>query len=172
MKISVAERAVAAAQLLRLREELAYLERLRERQSVRSPVAGVVVTPHLRERIGEFLKEGDVVCAVENCASVEVEVRLPEEEVQRVRAGQAVEMKLRSLPFETLRGTVRAVAPVASPGKDDGASTVTVYCRLQNAPADVRPAMTGDARITCGRAPTGAVLARRALRYVRTDLWW
>jgi RND family efflux transporter MFP subunit len=172
MKITGAERAMAAAQLLRLREELAYLERLRERQSVRSPVPGVVVTPHVRERVGEFFKEGDLVCVVENCAEVEVEVRLPEEEVQRVRAGQPVDVKLRTLPFDTLRGTVRAVAPVASAGKDGAASTVTVYCRLQNATPDVRPAMTGDARIVCGRQPAGLVIARRVLRYVRTDLWW
>jgi hypothetical protein len=83
-----------------------------------------------------------------------------------------VELKFRSVPFQTLRGTVREIAPVASPGKDGAASTVTVYCRLQNPPAGVRPATTGEARISCGRRPAGLVFARRALRYVRTDLWW
>ena len=89
-----------------------------------------------------------------------------------MRPGQAVELKARSLPFDTLRGTVREVAPVAVPGKDGAQSTVTVYCRLDATPAAVRPAMTGVARISCGRRPVGAVFTRRVLRYVRTEFWW
>jgi multidrug resistance efflux pump len=172
MKMAKAEHGMADAQLQRLREELAHLKWLHGRQSVRTPVAGVMVTPHLQERVGEFLKEGDLVCVIENCAELDVEIRLPEEQVERVRPGQSVELKVRALPFETLRGTVREVAPVASPGKDGAPSTVTVYCRLHDAPPSVRPAMTGDARILCGRRPAGVVFARRVLQYVRTEFWW
>jgi membrane fusion protein (multidrug efflux system) len=172
VKLARADRELAAAQLSRLREELAYLESLRDKQSVRSPVAGVMVTPHLGEKVGQFLREGDLIGTVEDCGDLLVEVRLPEGEVERVRPGQAVECKARALPFATLRGTVEAVAPVAVPGKDGAPGTVTVYCRLVGVPASVRPAMTGDARIACGRRPAAAVLARRVLRYVRTEVWW
>jgi putative peptide zinc metalloprotease protein len=172
MKANRARKDAAASELLRLREELAYLHRLEARQCVRTPVAGVMVTPHADERIGEYFKEGDLICVVEDCADLEVEVRLPEEEVQWVRPGQAVELKARALPFDTLRATVLDVAPVAQPGKDGAQGTVTVYCRLDAAPAAVRPAMTGVARIACGRRPAGTVFARRVLRYVRTEFWW
>ena len=78
----------------------------------------------------------------------------------------------RALPFETIRGTVREVAPVASSGKEGAQSTVTVYCRLQAAPGSLRPAMTGEARISCGRRPAGLIFARTVLRYLRTEFWW
>ena len=158
---SRAEQGLAAAQLARLREELAYLGSLREKQSVRSPVAGVMVTPHLEEKVGQFLKEGDLICTVEDCADLRVEVRLPEGEVERVRPGQAVECKARALPFATLRGIVQEVAPVAVPGKDGAPGTITVYCRLVDVPRSVRPAMTGDARISCGRRPAAVCSGAR-----------
>lgn len=145
---------------------------LREKQSVPSPVTGVIITPHLEEKVGQFLKEGELICAVEDCANLDVEIRLPEDEVARVRPGQAVELKARALPFQTLRGTVQEVAPVASPGEDGAPTTVTVYCRLQEVPRSVRPAMTGDARIACGSRPAAVVFARKVLRYVRTEFWW
>jgi hypothetical protein len=51
-------------------------------------------------------------------------------------------------------------------------STVTVYCRLEGAPEDLRPGMIGLARIGCGQRPLGAVWADRVLRFLRTEFWW
>ena len=49
---------------------------------------------------------------------------------------------------------------------------MTVYCRLENPGGELRPGMTGHARVYTGRRPIGDILTDRALRHVRTEFWW
>jgi multidrug resistance efflux pump len=158
------------ARLARLVEEQRHLERLGQQRSAFSPAGGLVTTPRLKEKQGQYLHEGDLICVVEEPACLEAEVALAEQEAARVRPGQVVALKARALPFETLRGRVVRLAAAAGPG--DGQSTVTVFCRLETTPAGLRPGMTGHARIYTGRRSVGGFLLHRALRFLRTEFWW
>src|SRR5262245_2050987 len=158
------------ARLARLREEAAYLEGLQAKTSVSSPVPGLVTTPRLKEKIGQYLKEGDLICEVEEPAILEVEITITEQEVARVRPGQVVELKARALPVDLFDSQVDRLAPVAAKG--DVQSSVIVYCRLQESNTDLRPGMTGNARIYSGKRPVGEILLERAMRFVRTEFWW
>jgi RND family efflux transporter MFP subunit len=160
----------SAARVRRQQEEFNFLAAQWQKQWVRSPGAGVVVTPHLDERVGQFLREGDPICTVEDCSTVEAEVAIPEQEVARVRVGQEVDIKARGLPFETLRGRVARVAPAVAKGTVQG--SITVYCRISQPPPGLRSGMTGTARIDCGRSTVARVLGGRCLRYLRTEFWW
>jgi multidrug efflux pump subunit AcrA (membrane-fusion protein) len=130
----------------------------------------VITTARLKEKVGQYLREGDLICLVEEPAGLEAEVSLAEQDVARVRAGQEVKLKARALPFEAFLTRVDRVAPVA--GRGDGQGSVTVYCRLAGAPAELLPDMTGHARVYTGRRPVGAILLDRVLRLVRTEFWW
>jgi multidrug efflux pump subunit AcrA (membrane-fusion protein) len=158
------------ARLARLREEAAYLEVLRAKVLVTSPAPGLVTTPRLKEKIGLFFKEGELICEVEEPATLDVEITIPEQEVARVQAGQRVELKARALPFDLFDSHVDRLAPVAAKG--DVQSSVTVYCRLHESSTDLRPGMSGNARIYSGHRPVGAILLERAMRFVRTEFWW
>ena len=168
------------ARLARLEEEDRYLESLQEKVLVRSPVAGLITTPHLKEKVGQYLREGELICEVEEPAQLHVEVALAEQDVARVQPGQEVELKARSLPFQTFRAQVERVAPraveVQSPltplARGEAPGTVTVYCQAEGTDVDLRPGMTGYARIGCGRRRVGEILANRVLRYLRTEFWW
>jgi putative peptide zinc metalloprotease protein len=135
-----------------------------------APIAGVISTPHVKDKIGQYLREGDLICMVEEPAALEVEIAINEQEAARVQPGQMVELKARALPFETFSCVVSRVAPVA--GRGDVQSTVTVYCPLDGASAQLVPGMTGHARVYSGKRPVGAVLLDRALRFLRTEFWW
>jgi multidrug efflux pump subunit AcrA (membrane-fusion protein) len=158
------------ARLARLDEELRYQEGLRERLSVASPVAGLIVTPRLRERVGQYFQEGDLIGEVESPTGLEAEITLAEHDAERVRAGQPVALKARALPFRVFRGQVDRIAPVAVPGEVQ--STLTVYCRLEEEAPELRPGMTGYARISTGRRSLGEIVADRVLRVLRTEFWW
>jgi putative peptide zinc metalloprotease protein len=170
------------ARLARLQEELRYLEGLQKKEPVTSPLPGVVTTPHVKERVGAYLNEGDLICVVEEVDVLEVEVALPEQDVDRVRPGQAVELKPRAAPLRTLRTQVDRVAPtavrpeapaLAAPAvRGEVPGTVTVSCRLEATDPGLRPGVTGYARVSCGPRPAGEVLADRALRFLRTEFWW
>jgi putative peptide zinc metalloprotease protein len=158
------------ARLARLREEAHYLESLGQKVNVCSPVGGVIITPRLREKVGQYVKEGDVIVVVEEPAVLEAEITLSEQDVARVRNGQRVELKARALPFDTFEAAVDRIAPAAERG--DVHSTVTVYSRLEGENAALRPGMTGYGRVYTGRQSVGRVLLDRGLRYFRTEFWW
>ena len=82
------------------------------KQDVFSPMSGLIVTPRLREKVGQYLREGDVICVVEGKTGLEIEIALVEQDVARVRPGQEVRLKAR-LPFETFYPMVDRVAPLA-----------------------------------------------------------
>ena len=161
---------VGRARLARVQEEVRYFEGVQKKEEVCTPVAGLVTTPRLREKVGTYVQEGEPLCTVEEPAALEAEVSLAEQEAARVRVGQVVQLKTRALPFQTLTARVERVAPVVGPGEVQG--TVTVYCTLESPGAELRPGMTGHARIGTGRRVVGAILLDRALRFLRTEFWW
>jgi multidrug resistance efflux pump len=158
------------SKLRRLQEEIRHLEEQRRKQSISASVPGLITTPRVREKVGQYLREGDLICAVEEPAGLEVEIALAEQDVARVQPGQSVHLKARALPFETFVSRVERIAPAA--GRGDVQSSVTVYCLLDPTATDLRPEMTGHARIYTGKRRIGAILLDRALRYVRTEFWW
>jgi putative peptide zinc metalloprotease protein len=133
-------------------------------------MSGLVVTPRLKEKVGQYLREGDLICVVESRAAEELEIALVEQDVARVRPGQEIRLKARALPYQTFVSQVDRVAPSGVRG--EAQSSLTVYCRLHEAPDDLRTEMTGYARIDTGRRPLSAILLDRMLRFVRTEFWW
>ena len=174
-QIRSAEIDAEKARLDKLNEELKYLEERTARTLVRAAAAGVISTPHLKEKVGHFFQDGDLICLIEEPKSLEAQIDVPEQEAARVKTGQKVELKARSLPFDQLEAVVDRVAPSAiGPEPKEGKlqSTVPVYCKLANAPSELRPGMTGFARVSCGKRAMGIVLSNKALRYFRTEFWW
>ena len=143
---------------------------------VYSPLPGVVTTPRLKEKVGQYVREGELICLVEEPDAVEVEIAVPEQDAGRVRVGQPVGLKARSLVNETFTARVDRIAPAAVTG--DGQSTMTVYCRLEGTP--LRPGMSGYAARVRGTAvgrrvpdePGCAVCADGVLVVTRTFALW
>jgi multidrug resistance efflux pump len=158
------------ARVARLREQARYLEQLQDRLQVLSPVPGLLTTPRLNEKVGQYLREGEFICVVEEPAELEVEITLAEQDAARVRPGQAVALRARASPFETINGSVARVASTANLGEVQ--STVTVYARFHETSSELKPGMTGYARISTGSRPIGTILADRVLRWLRTEFWW
>src|SRR5262249_24638403 len=163
------------ARLARLEEELRHLGRLKEKTQVVCRSAGVVVTPPLREKVGQYVREGDLIAVVEETASLEAEVAMPEGEAAGVRVGQRVGLKVRALPHETFAAEVVRVAPAAragDPERPEEPGRVTVYCRLDGPADGLRPGMTGYARVYAEERSLGGYLLDRGVRFVRTEFWW
>jgi multidrug resistance efflux pump len=166
--IRAAELDAARAHVQTLQAELKFLQSQHEKQQVCSPVCGLVTTPHVKERIGQLLKEGDLICVIEEPADLELEIMIAEQDLQRVRTGQSVVIKPRALPHNTFQSKVDRIAPVATTGPAQ--SNVLVYCRLSG--SELRPGMSGQARISCGAKPIARVVGNRLLRFLRTEFWW
>jgi putative peptide zinc metalloprotease protein len=130
----------------------------------------VIVTARLKEKAGQYLREGELIAVVEESAVLEAEIAVAEQEAARLQLGLPVELKARALPYATLTACVNRIAPAAGHGETQ--VSVTAYCRLETPPTELRSGMTGHARIYCGPRPLGLFLADRALRYLCTEFWW
>ncbi len=160
----------AKAVAVRLREELAFLLETSGRLAIRSPIAGSVTTCRLKEKVGQYIAEGALICEVEDAATLEVVISMDEDQAAKLRSGQRVRLKARSLPFELFEVQVGRIAPRAVAG--DVQNTVNVYCRLDDPKGKLRSGMTGHARILCGQGSAASLLTRKFLQFIRTEFWW
>jgi putative peptide zinc metalloprotease protein len=102
------------ARLARLAEELHYLEGLQAKLFITSSVAGTVTTPRLKEKIGQYVREGDLIGLVEEPAALEAEIALDEQQIERLSDGLPVSIKSRAVPIETYWAKVDRMAPTAA----------------------------------------------------------
>ena len=137
---------------------------------VTAPHGGVITTPKLRERIGEYVKPGDLIAQVYAVDTVTAEIAIPEREIGDVRVGQRGVLRLRAYPERTFEGRVTAVAPAAEQD-NTGARVVRVAIDIPNDSGLVKPEMSGYARIYSGKRPALDVLTRRFRRFIRVEFW-
>lgn len=171
------EIAAERARLARFQEELSYHESLQDKVLLHSPVAGLMVTPRMTEKIGQYFEKGALICVIEEITALEAEIAVGEEEVSGVEIGQIVELKARALPLQTFKARVDRVAPVAIgsavPGASvDRQSSITVYCRVDNPEGNLRSGMTGYGRVYREHKSLATVILNKFLRYFRTEFWW
>lgn len=151
--------------------EQQHLESQLARSWVTAPHGGIVVTPKLRERVGEQVKPGDLIAQLAEVRTVTAEISVPEQDIGDVRVGQRSGVRLRAYPEHAFEGRVIAIAPIAMarPGQDGRVVRVTV--ELPNASGVVKPSMTGYARINCGTRSALDVLTRPLRRLFRVEVW-
>src|SRR5262249_31598492 len=104
------------ARLARLQEEIRHLEGQRSKQVIASPVNGLITTARLKEKVGAYLHEGDLICTVEEPCILEAEISLSEQDAAWVRPGQKVALKARAIPFDNFGAQVDRIAPIATRG--------------------------------------------------------
>lgn len=158
--------------MTRLETRAAHLEDRLGRVRIESPIAGVITTPKLEERVGELVQAGDLVLEVHDLATVSVEIAVPEDQISEVRVGQPVRLRARASPGRELRGSVVAIAPTARASEREWEPrAITVTTRVENVDGGLRPRMTGTAKIGCGERPFFELAARRISRGVGLEVW-
>lgn len=165
------EIAALEQEILRSEAERRRLEGDLQRVVVLAPHAGVVVTPKLREKVGEYVRPGDLLAEVYALETVEAEINVPEREIGDVLVGQRGDLRLRAYPGRTFTGRVTAIAPAADTGAFVGGRTVRVTIEIPNDSGLLKPHLTGYARIDGGSRRALDLLTRRFRRFVRVEFW-
>lgn len=75
------------AELTRLEARARHLDGELARVRLVSPIAGVVTTPKLEEKVGEYVRRGDLVLEVHALETVTVEIAVPEKQISDVAVG-------------------------------------------------------------------------------------
>ncbi len=160
------------AEVTRLTAQQNYLQDQLRRVRIVSPISGVIVTHRLKEKLGENLKKGDLVAEVHDLQTVAVEIAVPEKEISEVKVGQPITLKARAHLNETFHGQVKSITPVATKAASGLAQNeFLVMTQLENSEVRLKPEMTGNAKVYCGKRRLYEIVFRRLIRFVRVEFW-
>jgi putative peptide zinc metalloprotease protein len=137
-----------------------------------SPINGIVATPRLHDLSGSYLDEGVLVVELLDDSALRARVYIPEFAMHDVHAGTPVRLHLRSrvLPVSATLGSISPDWAPLDPalGQKEQLAGINpprfyVADAWLNSAADLRPGMTGIAKIQVGRRS----LVSLGLRFVR-----
>jgi hypothetical protein len=97
---------------------------------------------------------------------------VPEKDISEIHLGQPVTLKARAHLGLKFSGTVDSISPIAfqtTNGPPQRNFVVTTH--LQNANTDLRPEMTGNAKVSCGQRRLYEIVFRRLIRFIRVEFW-
>ncbi|MBK9062567.1 MAG: GAF domain-containing protein [Acidobacteria bacterium] len=134
-----------------------------------APVAGVIVTPRVQERVGQSLARGAELCVVADTTTMVAEVAITEEDAARLHPGQPAEVKLNTYPGRTFAGAVTRVgALVREEGKE---RFVVAEVAVENPDGLLKTGMQGRGKVRVGRSTIATLVLRRPARWFYGKLW-
>ena len=150
----------------------AEVDRAREllgKAQLRSPINGVVATPHVENFAGRRLQYGDSFAEVVDTSSAVVDVGIDDTEAGLLKEGSKAAVKLNSYPLRTFHGSVVVVSPK---GQQEGESRV-FFARVlvPNQDGAIRTGMQGRGKVSVGWHPAGYVLFRRPAMWLYSKVW-
>jgi len=163
-----------AAGILRVQVDYWASEVSRDRERLdktllRSPIDGLVATPHIEDMVGRSLNPGDTFAEVVDTSRADVDVAIGEVDVPLLRPGQRARVKLEGFPTRTFRGEVIVVSPKAQVEDEER----VFYARLSvpNNDGVIRAGMQGRSKIVTAWKPAGEVFFRRAGIWLWSRIW-
>jgi RND family efflux transporter MFP subunit len=139
------------------------------RTTLKAPSSGVIVTPRIEERVGQFMTKGNELCVIADAGRVLAEVGVPESDVALVKAGEHVSLKLNPYPTRTFSGTLtRPGTHVREEGED---RFVVAEVEIEDHANLLRTGMQGKAKVATKIVPLVIAIFRKPARYVWTKIW-
>ncbi len=163
--------ALFAAQSRRdeLRARITLAEEELGRTRLTASMAGVIVTPRIEERVGQFLPRGGEFCVLADVDTVTAEVAIPEADVSLLEPGQSVAVKLNPFPTRTFPGTVERIGVRLREQGDDRFLIAEV--RIENLGGALKTGMLGTGKIRAGKRSIASLLLRKPARYLWSRIW-
>ncbi len=146
--VSEAQLQEAIAQLETAKAELKRAQLDLEYMTIRAPFDGALQERHVE--VGDFVKSGDPIARFVDNRRIIVTANVSEYDAGYVQTGQTAQAQLAT--GETVRGTIRYVAPVA----DEATRTFTVELEVDNSDGKLRAGGTAELQV-----PAERILAHR-----------
>jgi multidrug resistance efflux pump len=148
---------------------LSLVEAQLQRARIEAPFDGIVIKGDLSQNLGAPVQRGEVLMVLAPNDSFRLILEVDETDVGAIHAGQHGELALAAQPDRTLAFVTRRVVPVASTA--DGRNFFEVEAALQQTLPQLRPGLSGVAKVQTGWQPLGWLLAHRAFDWLRLA-WW
>ena len=170
------ELSMAEAEIRKLEAKLEFLEDQISASQIKSPIRGVVTS----------LSPGGNLLSIVNLDTMRVLIKVSEKDLDVLKEGLPVKLKVRSYPFLSFWGKVAKISQTADV---EGSKTIfPVTCKIENSVRDrspakggagasggkdylLKPGMSGYAKVYCGKMRLASLLTRRMVRYLRVEVW-
>lgn len=151
------------------KSEVARDQQLLDKTQLRSPIRGVVATPHIENMVGKRLQYGDSFAEILDTSYAVVDVAVDDTDSSLLHAGSRAVIKLNSFPTRVFRGSVSVVSPKGTLVGDSHVFFARVA--IPNPSGEIRAGMEGRGKVRVGWYPSGYVLFRRPLVWLYARVW-
>jgi HlyD family secretion protein len=150
--------------------EVARTQQMLEKTQLRSPIDGVVATPHVENLAGRKLQLGDSFAEIVDTSQATVDLAIDDGDAGLLKEGQKAVVKLNSYPTRTFHGSVVIVSPKAELVQD----SPTFYARVavSNADGAIRTGMEGRGKVRTGWYPSAYVIFRQPFLWIYSKVWY
>lgn len=164
-----AEASIIQSQLAQAQAQLALIRAQLDRTRIIAPFDGLVVSGDLSQSVGTALRRGEELFRIAPLDDWRVVLRVDEEDIRDISAGQTGRLRLSARPEAPLAFEITQVTPVAQ--AEGGRNAFRVEARLADPPDWLRPAMEGVARVDIDERLIADIWTRRARIRLSLFLW-
>lgn len=140
-----------------------------ERARIQSPFDGIVIKGDLTQTLGGPVQRGEVLLTIAPNNSFRLIVDVDETDIAAVLPGQKGELALAAVPDRSLSFTTKRVVPFAA--SSDARNYFEVEATLDTQGANLRPGLSGVARINAGERTLWWMATHRLFNRLRLMVW-
>jgi RND family efflux transporter MFP subunit len=141
-----------------------------EKARLLAPIGGVVVTPKVEEKLGKLVTAGETFCEIVDLEHMAAEMNVPETDVDLVRPGASVRLKLNAFPTFTFSGAVERTS--AQTVSAEGEVFFIVRVIFSNPGRRARDGMVGRGKIETTGGWAGSSWYPASYVLLRTPIGW
>jgi RND family efflux transporter MFP subunit len=149
--------------------EVARAQQRLDHAKLRSPIDGIVATPHIETFAGRHLDEGETFAEVIDTSQASVDIGISEDEAGLLKQGEKAWVKLEAFPTQTERGEVTVVSPMSATEGDHRVYFARVA--VPNPDGNIRSGMQGRGKVAAGWHAAGYVLFRKPFLWLWAKVW-
>jgi len=147
------------AEIKRLQSKADYLRKQIETCTIYAPFAGILTL---------FGEESEIV-SLARTDSVEVIVRVPEDQIDILGVEQKIKFRVAGFPHKSFEGKIDKV--LASTQAFEGGDYFSAISIIDNQESLLKSGMHGYAKIYCGKSSVADLTIRKFMRFFRVEFW-
>ena len=149
----------AAADLEKLKAQVSFYQQQVNSGQLKTPITGLVTK----------VRPSEDVISIARYDTVLIMIPVSEKDMDVLHTGQDIKTKVNSYPGRSFWGVVSKIAQQAE--DNDGQNIFWITAKASNLDLALKPGMTGQAKIYCGKKPLISLLTRRLIRWLRVEVW-
>jgi len=175
--------AAALEEQARLAQEWRVAQNRVDLLTVRAPISGVISTPVVDQKVGEYLSAGEELCEVVDRSFMKARILVRDWELEDVPTGARAQLKVTPFLSRTYAGKVEQILPaaaldrpVAQPQQvsrlgQERTNYFAVVMNFPNPDGTLTEGMTGTAKIFGTPSPLAWQAGQGVWRWIRSQMW-